>query len=42
MDYSNQMGQLFTASDDGKVLLWDLHVEKLLQKYANYDETGNI
>ena len=36
------MGRLFSASDDGKVALWDLHSEKLMQKYQNYDETGNI
>ena len=22
--------------------MWDLHAEKLLQKYQNYDETGSI
>ena len=36
------MGRLFSASDDGKVSLWDLHSEKLMQKYQNFDETGNI
>lgn len=42
MDYSEKMGRLFSASDDGKILYWDLHVEKILQKYANYDATGNL
>lgn len=36
------MGRLFSASDDGKVSLWDLHSEKLMQKYQNFDDTGNI
>ena len=22
--------------------MWDLHAEKLLQKYQNYDETGSV
>ena len=42
MDYSSQLGRLFSASDDGKLYLWDLHVEKIMQKYANYDETGTL
>ena len=32
------MGRLFSASDDGKLFMWDLHVEKILQKYSSYDE----
>ena len=42
IDYSKHLGRLFSASDDGKVFLWDLHAEKLMQKYQNYDETGYI
>ena len=42
MDYAPSMGRLFSASDDGKIFLWDLNVEKIAQKYANFDETGNF
>ena len=38
IDYSQSMGRLFSASDDGKLFMWDLHVEKILQKYNSYDE----
>ena len=38
IDYSQSMGRLFSASDDGKLFMWDLHVEKILQKYSSYDE----
>ena len=30
IDYSKHLGRLFSASDDGKVFLWDLHAEKLM------------
>ena len=30
IDYSKNLGRLFSASDDGKVFLWDLHAEKLM------------
>ena len=33
-------GRLFSASDDGKVLMWDLSVEKLLQKYEIAEKEG--
>lgn len=42
MDYSKNLGRLFTASDDGKIMLFDLHVEKIMSKYSNFDETGNF
>lgn len=42
MDYCENLGRIFSASDDGKVLLWDLQVEKIIQKYANLDKTGNL
>lgn len=29
IDYAKQSGRLFSASDDGKVFLWDLNQEKL-------------
>ena len=38
MDYSKSMGRLVSASDDGKVFMWDLHVEKIIQKYSMFDE----
>lgn len=30
IDYVKSCGSLFSASDDGKVFLWDLHVEKIM------------
>lgn len=42
MDYSKSVGRLFSASDDGKVFLWDLNAGKLVQKYENFDQTGYI
>lgn len=42
IDYASSHGRLFSASDDGKIFLWDLHAEKLMQKYANFDEAGNF
>ena len=42
IDYAVNMGRLFSASDDGKLLLWDLSVEKVASKYSSYDETGNF
>ena len=42
MDYAINMGRIFSASDDGKLFLWDLNVEKVLQKYSNFDEFGNF
>ena len=33
IDYSRQLGRLFSAADDGSILMWDLNCEKLLQKY---------
>lgn len=42
IDYSRNVGRLFSASDDGKIAIWDLHQEKLMQKYQNFDETGNM
>ena len=33
-------GRLFSASDDGKILMWDLSVEKLLQKYEVVEKEG--
>ena len=33
INYSKQAGRLFSAADDGQILLWDLSVERLLQKY---------
>ena len=41
IDYSQSMGRLFSASDDGKLFMWDLHVEKILQKYNTFDEERN-
>ena len=35
------MGRLFSASDDGKLFMWDLHVEKILHKYNTFDEEKN-
>lgn len=31
--YSAKIGRLFSAADDGSILMWDLNHEKLLQKY---------
>ena len=42
MDYSVNLGSLFSASDDGKIFLWDLNVAKIMQKYSNFDETGSL
>jgi len=42
IDYARHTGRLFSASDDGKVFLWDLNQEKLCQKYENFDKTGTI
>ena len=36
------MGRLFSASDDGKIFLWDLHADKLMQKYENFKQHGNL
>ena len=36
------MGRLFSASDDGKVFMWDLHVEKIIQKYSMFDEESRL
>lgn len=38
--YSKVSGRLFSASDDGKILMWDLSVEKLLQKYEIVEKEG--
>ena len=42
MDYSKSVGRLFSASDDGKVFLWDMNQAKLAQKYDNFDKDGYI
>ena len=42
MDYAYNMGRIFSASDDGKLFLWDLSVEKVIQKYNNFEEFGNF
>lgn len=41
IDYA-AAGRLFSAADDGKIFQWDLHVEKIAQKYENFDQFGNI
>ena len=41
ISYSKAGGRLFSASDDGKVLMWDLSVEKLLQKYEIAEKEGS-
>ena len=38
IDYSLASGKLFSCSDDGQTNLFDLHVEKLLQKYEIWDK----
>ena len=30
IDYAKNHGRLFSASDEGKVFLWDLHAEKIM------------
>ena len=42
IDYAKNIGRLFSASDDGKLFIWDLSAEKLIQKYETYDETNSI
>jgi WD40 repeat protein len=38
IDYSLASGKLFSCSDDGELNLFDLHAEKLLQKYEIWDK----
>lgn len=37
IDYSNTAGKLFSAADDGQILMWDLSCEKLQSKYSSGD-----
>ncbi len=38
IDYSKSAGRLFSAADDGQILMWDLSCEKLLSKYSSIDK----
>jgi hypothetical protein len=38
IDYAKIKGSLFSVSDDGHLFMWDLNAEKLMQKYAFFDD----